>query len=136
MGYLIELSVNIKKNTNLTKIKDDIKFFANKNNCSFMYDSYEYVVNNRYYYRNHYITTIEFPDNDEQLIKFIKEIKKYKKIYIEMLSYEDMKYDIMYASKKYLNMMEKEQAKSYLKSKSEKTLFKYDSKLMKVLRKK
>ena len=50
MGYLIELSVNIKKNTNLTKIKDDIKFFANKNNCSFMYDSYEYVVNNRYYY--------------------------------------------------------------------------------------
>ena len=51
MGYLMELSINIKKNTNLSELKQSVKTLAEKNNCSFMYDSYEYIVNNRYYFR-------------------------------------------------------------------------------------
>ena len=52
-----------------------------------------------------------------------------------MLSYENIKYSLMYASKKYLNLMEKEEAKSYLKLKSQKNTFKYDSDIMKLIRK-
>mgnify|MGYP001250765911 CR=1 FL=1 len=134
MGYLIELSINIKKITNVTQIKDDIKLVADKNNCCFMYDIYEYSVDNRYAYRNHCVITMEFPGDDEKLISFVKKIRNIKNVYIEMLSYEDVQYNIMYASKKYLQMMEKPEAKSYLKSKKEKTLFKYDSELMKIIR--
>ena len=54
----------------------------------------------------------------------------------ENLNYENLQCKIMYASKKYLNMMEKEQAKSYLKARREGSLFKYNSKIMKELRKK
>ena len=135
MGYLMELSINIKKNTNLSELKQSVKTLAEKNNCSFMYDSYEYIVNNRYYFRNHCIITMEFPDDDANLISFINSIKKNKKVHIEMLSYENIKYSLMYASKKYLNLMEKEEAKSYLKLKSQKNTFKYDSDIMKSIRK-
>ena len=136
MGYMIELSINMKKTTNLTQLKDDIICLANKNNCTFFYDTFEYIVSNRYFYRNHYIISLEFPDDDDKLISFIREIKKNKKIYIENLNYENLQCKIMYASKKYLNMMEKEQAKSYLKARREGSLFKYNSKIMKELRKK
>ena len=78
---------------------------------------------------------MEFPDDDANLISFINSIKKNKKVHIEMLSYENIKYSLMYASKKYLNLMEKEEAKSYLKLKSQKKTFKYDSDIMKLIRK-
>tara|TARA_B100000123_G_C25716976_1_gene422619 strand:- start:78 stop:488 length:411 start_codon:yes stop_codon:yes gene_type:complete len=135
MGYLIELSINIKKNTNISELKETVKTLAKKYNCSFMYDSYEYIVNNRYYFRNHCIITMEFPDDDANLISFINSIKKNKKVHIEMLSYENLTYSLMYASKKYLNLMEKEEAKSYLKLKYQKNTFKYDSDIMKLIRK-
>ena len=80
MGYLIELSINIKKNTNISELKETVKTLAKKYNCSFMYDSYEYIVNNRYYFRNHCIITMEFPDDDANLISFINSIKKNKKV--------------------------------------------------------
>ena len=78
---------------------------------------------------------MEFPDDDANLISFINSIKKNKKVHIEMLSYENLTYSLMYASKKYLNLMEKEEAKSYLKLKYQKNTFKYDSDIMKLIRK-
>jgi hypothetical protein len=135
MGYLIELAINLKKNTQVSEIKEAIRSSANKNNCCFMYDTYEYIVNNRYHYRNHCIISLEFPDVDETFISFIKSIKRMRRVHIEMLSHENMKNSIMYASPKYLKMMEKDMAKSYLKAKKTKSLFKYDSEIMKIIRK-
>jgi hypothetical protein len=85
---------------------------------------------NRTIFRNHYVMTYLFEDENE-IAKFIKQIKLMKHIYIESISYDNCVFKMMYASKKYLNIMEKGKAKEYLENKKNNTLFKSDSVIMK-----
>ena len=59
-----------------------------------------------------------------------------KNISIESVGLDDISFKLMYASKKYLNIMEKQFVDNYLKSKKTNKLYKQDSIIYKILNKK
>ena len=65
--------------------------------------------------RNNCIINLTFDNNTVDIMKFIRFIKKNKKFYIENVGFEDSDYELLYASKQYLNIMEKAEAKYYIK---------------------
>lgn len=131
MGFLIELSFNINKVSNFIKTKQMILKIAEKYNKTFSYNNHEIMGKNRTIFRNHYVMTFLFEDNENDIAKFVKQIKLMKHINIESISYDNCVFKMMYASKKYLNIMEKGKAKEYLEKKRNNELFKYDSVIMK-----
>ena len=136
MGYLIELSFNINKVTNFIQTKETILKIAETHNKIFSYNNHEIMGKNRTIFRNHYVMTYLFEDNEIEVAKFIKKIKLMKHINIESISYDNCILKMMYASKKYLNIMDKDKAKEYLEKKRNNTLFKSDSIIMKEIYKK
>ena len=131
MGFLIELSFNINKVSNFIQTKEMILKIAEKYNKTFSYNNHEIMGKNRTIFRNHYIMTYLFEDNENEIAKFIKQIKLMKHIHIESISYDNCVFKMMYASKKYLNIMDKDKAKEYLEKKRNNKLFKSDSVIMK-----
>ena len=68
--------------------------------------------------RNHVVGTLYFSEQSN-IIGFIKNIKKISGIYIESVGMDDIKFILIYASKKYLNFMDKYKAKDYLKNRAD-----------------
>jgi len=136
MGFLIELSFDIIKTKNFISLKQSIIQLADKYGKTFLYNNHEIMGKNRTIFRNHYVITILFEENEENVSKFIKTIKKNKNIKIESISYDNCILKMMYASRRYLNIMDKYKAKEYLEKKKNNTLFKSDSIIMKEMNKK
>tara|TARA_B100001964_G_C13824521_1_gene418778 strand:- start:71 stop:484 length:414 start_codon:yes stop_codon:yes gene_type:complete len=136
--YLLELSYNLKKQRNHTITIDTLRNLAYNNNCENFYVNYEFVGQQRKLYRHHCILTIHFSENEDNVCKFIKQIKNLPNniIYVESLSYDDIIFKLIYVSKTYLNIMEKEKAKEYLSNRKKGIIFKYDSKMVKEILKK
>ena len=90
MGYMIELSFDIIKTNNFICLKNNIIDLANKYDKVFLYNNHEIMGKNRTIFRNHYVITILFEDDDKKVSKFIREIKQnYKKVNIESISYDN-----------------------------------------------
>jgi hypothetical protein len=122
MGYNVELSFNILKHSNVTEMQNNIINLANECLCNSYYSNYEYD-NNIKCTRLHSITTINF-DNSEinNLIKFLKNIKNIKGLYIETI-YNEESSIILYASKYYTKeMINKEYNKNRSYSEEEKII--------------
>ena len=136
MGYFIETSFDIIKTSNFLKVKETIVNLAKKHNIDFFYNNHEIMGKNRVIYRNHYVMSFLFNDNEKDITGFIHDIKNMKNINIECIGYDNCIFKLMYASKKYLNIMEKCKAKEYLQKRKENTLFKNDSCIIKELMKK
>lgn len=114
MGYIIEVSFNIFKNSNITEIEAKIISFAKNCNSTFFYSNYEMEKNIRIQ-RNHMIITAHFEEEKEKiqdLLCFLNYIKKQKGIYIESI-YNEETNQILYASQYYLTMMDKFLSKKY-----------------------
>ena len=63
-------------------------------------------------------------------------MKKYKRyVYIESIFYDNCVIKIMYASPRYLKIMEKDMAKDYIEKRKSNNLFKNDSVIIKALEK-
>ena len=77
-----------------------------------------------------------FEDDEENVAKFIENIKKIRYVNIESIGYDNCIFKLMYASKKYLNIMDKYKAKEYLQQKRSQTLYKQNSIILKTLYKK
>ncbi len=116
MGYFLELSINLKKHTN-NALKKDIIDKAYDYGCEYHSDIYEFSGKRKLFYRNHLVLSCHFTDNIELLCGFIRFIKSLKSIYIENISYENITYKLIYASKTYLNLMQKEFAIKYINDK-------------------
>lgn len=137
MGFQIELSIDIKKTGNITEYKQLLVNEALKNGCEIYFFNYEFMGQNRRVYRNHYILTFIFKENEELIANFIRFVKKYKRyVHIESIFYDNCIVKIMHASNRYLNIMEKDMAKDYIKKRKSNNLFKNNSIIIKALRKK
>ena len=136
MAYQIEISVNLNKITNLSEIKQLLLNKADDCKLEDYYIIYEHMGKNRQIYRNHCIITFFFLEHDELLAEFIRYAKKIKNISIESLGLDKGKFELMYASKKYLNMMEKEYVDRYFTLKRANKLYKQDSIIFKAILKK
>ena len=110
MGYIIELSIVIKKLTNFAQKKHLILDNAKKNNYTDYIEHCEYE-NKKY----KYILTFYF-DDENDLLKFISFIKNTPKIYIESIFMEKDN-TLIYASTQYIKIMEPEKAKEYINKK-------------------
>ena len=122
MGYNVEISFNILKHSNVTELQNNIINLANECLCNSYYNNYEYD-NNVKHIRLHSITIVNF-DNSEinYLIKFLKNIKSIKGLYIESIYHDDSSI-ILYASKYYnKEMITKEYNKNRSYSEEEKTI--------------
>lgn len=117
MVYNIELSLKLKQQSNITSTINSIIEDSYKYSCNNHYVNYEYIYKKRVVIRNSCVISLTFHDNPRDISKFIRKIKKNRSINIECVSYEDTMIDLLYASKQYLNIMEKSQMKEYLEKK-------------------
>jgi len=136
MVYQIEVSVNLNKVTNLTEIKNMLLSKAEECKLEDFYTMFEHIGKNRQIYRNHCVLVFLFIENDELLADFIRYTKNIKYVSIECVGLDKGKFELIYASKKYLNMMEKEFAQKYLVRKRAHELYKQDSIIFKTILKK
>jgi hypothetical protein len=71
MGYNIELSFDIFKNSSITEIQNNIKYLATEYNCNYCYEDYEYETNVQFQ-RRHCIMTANFENsNINYLVEFL-----------------------------------------------------------------
>ena len=117
MAYNIELSLKLKQQSNITSTINNIIEDSYKFSCSNHYINYEYIYKKKIVIRNSCVISLTFDDNPRDISKFIRKIKKNRKLNIECVSYEDTMLDLLYASRQYLNIMEKSQMKEYLEKK-------------------
>ena len=136
MGFFIEISFDVIKSNNFIDLKKNIIELADKSKKEFYYVNHEIMGKNRRIYRNHYVMSFLFGDNEELVADFIRNIKKLKIVNIESVGYDNCVFKLMYASKKYLNIMDKFKAKEYLQDKKGNSLFKNDSVILKAVYKK
>ena len=136
MGFFIELSFDVLKADNFIDTKKLITQLANQYGLEFSYNNHEIMGKNRKIFRNHYVMSFVFKENEEEVAAFISKIKKIRYVNIESVGYDNCIFKLMYASKKYLNIMDKEKAKNYLEQKRSGTLFKNDSVILKQVYKK
>jgi hypothetical protein len=138
MGFLLELSLDTKKTGNISQLKNILVTEALNNKCEIYFFNYEFMGKNRRLFRQHFVLTFIFEENEELVANFIRYVKKNYKhsVKIESIFFENCIYEIMYASNKYLNMMEKEKVKDYIEKRKSNNLFKKDSVIMKTLKKK
>jgi len=136
MTYQIEIGIDLNKITNLSEIKKLLVTKATQCKMEDYYLIYEHIGKNRKIYRNHCVISFLFLEHDELLADFIRYVKKIKNISIESVGLDKGKFELMYASKKYLNIMEKEFVENYLVSKRSNKLYKQDSIIFKAILKK
>ena len=133
MTYLIELSYNLSKNTNLNETINKLVTKAEACRLETFYKNYEFMGKNRRIIRNHCILTFIFEEHLELISEFIRYVKKLKIVNIESVSYDNTIFKLIYASKKYLNFMEKEFALKYIQDRRNGNLFQQASILMKAI---
>jgi hypothetical protein len=121
MGYNIEVSIDIRKNTNLSEIKGNIIDYAFEMNCGHYYYLYE-MEGNCKIPRNHCIIVINFDDDHiYDCSKFFKTIKKMSNVHVECIYEDSTVCKLIYASSYYLTKMDKSRVKIYTKFKRERS---------------
>ena len=114
MSYQLELAINLKHTGDALIVEREIMKIAYKYGCENSYTDFEFEGKKRNFVRNHLFMIFFFPEEPKHLIKFITYIKQRRNIYIELVAFDNCRFTVLYASKKYLNMMDKYKAKEYL----------------------
>lgn len=136
MGYLIELSVNLKKVKNISQVKTQLYKKAEECKVEDYYSMFEFMGENRRVYRNHCVLTFLFTEHKELMVAFIKFVKSVSGVYIESLGYDNIMYKLLYASQKYLNMMDKFAVRKYLEDRKTCKIIQENSIILKAILKK
>ena len=116
MGYQIEVAFNMKVVGSVTDVYSKFVKKAEKNNCEMNYITYEREGYRGTVKRNHSIMTFIFPDDKKYIINFIRFVREFRDARIESITTDDIKCSLIYASSKYLSMMDRGHAKTYKKS--------------------
>ena len=130
MGFFIELSFALL-NTNFTDVKNKIIDKSIELRSDFYYQHIEYSNKNTYQ-----IMSFSFPEHDEIFIEFVYFIKKIPHVFIETAGIDDLQFKQLYASKKYLRLMENDKAREYLNNKKNGILKNYNRSVYNALIKK
>ncbi len=118
MSYRMEVAFNMKHTTGALEVKRNLMNIAKSYGCELCYSDFEFEGKKRTITRNHIFIIFFFPSDPKYLIKFITYLKKQRTIYIESIGFDNLTFTLLYASKSYLNRMDKYKAKEYLSSKN------------------
>ena len=116
MGYQIDVAFDMRIVGSMTNLYDMFVKKAEKTNCEMYYMNYEFDGIGRTIVRNHSVMTFIFPPEEEYIIKFIRFVREFRDARIESITTDDIKCTLIYASSKYLSMMDKGHVKTYKKS--------------------
>ena len=113
MGYNIELSFNILKNSSVTELLNMVRVCAEECLCNDFYEDYEFE-NKIQLQRRHCIMSVNFSrDMINNMIEFLNNIRKKEGIYIELI-YDETHHSIIYASQYFITQkMDKYKAKEF-----------------------
>jgi hypothetical protein len=101
MGYNIEVSFDILKNSSVTELQKIVKNYADDCGCESFYEDYEYETHSQFK-RNHCIISIIFSQtNIANLLLFLKFIRRIEGLFLELI-YDDISNLILYASQYYI----------------------------------
>ena len=135
MGYSIEVSFNILKNSSVTELKNMIIDGAEECGCDFVYEDYEYEAHSQFK-RNHCVITLNFlkPDITE-LIRFLRFVRSRDGVYLELI-YDENEYYILYASQYYITQkMDKCHGKTYKEERRERSYSDDENMILKSIKK-
>ena len=133
MGYNIEISVNMLKETKFFEFEKNIEDTANFYNCNSIYVTSEEDGTNKIP-KYHCIFVVNFLDeNFDSFLKFVKIVKNYRSGYIECI-YDNNIYKLIYASSYYLKNIEKDASNKYIKFINEKKFTMNELKLLQEFR--
>lgn len=114
MGYNIDISINTLKLTNFSEMDNTIQHIAELYKCESIYSISEEDGTIKIPVHKH-IYTVSFCDKEfDNLLKFIRYIKKYKNSFIETI-YNTHINKLIYASSSYLNTINKDECLYYKK---------------------
>ena len=135
MGYNIEVSFDILKNSSVTEIHQTIKKYAQECECESIYEDYEYETHSQFK-RNHCIITIIFSHtNIEYLLLFLKFIRRMEGLYLELI-YDDISRLVLYASQYYITQkMNKTTSKFFRQEKRERSYSDDENMILNVIKK-
>ena len=111
MGFFIELSFSLSL-SNYNDVKQKILNKSLELRCDFNYNHIEYCKK-----KSSQIMSFSFPDHNEIFVEFIYFVKKIPHVYIETAGIDDLIFVQLYASKRYLTLMENDLAKKYITNK-------------------
>ena len=116
MGYTIELSFNIWKHGNVSKLKNQIEIFARNHKCDDCYFIFEFDEKNPRE-RNHCVIIIEFDEEQiKNIVQFVNDLINNKEEYYIESIYRSRKLSehiIIHASPHYLTLMNYESKMKY-----------------------
>ena len=103
MGYRIELFLNYKNTRNNISHKENIIKNALNNDVIRYFSTIEISGRRNTIHKNFSILTLIFPEDEKNIINFIKYIKSIKKNIIETISYDNCIFRMIYSKKKKIN---------------------------------
>ena len=116
MGYQIDVAFDMRIVGSMTNLYDMFVKKAEKTNCEMYYMNYEFDGIGRNIVRNHSVMYFYFTPEEEYIINFVRFVREFRDARIESITTDDIKCSLIYASSKYLSMMDKGHVKTYKKS--------------------
>jgi hypothetical protein len=118
MGYNIELSINLLKQSSFSDVDDMIFYFKNNYNCQNVFTISETDGTSKIP-RYSYVLMVSFAkDEFDNFLSFIQMVKLQKNLYIECIYHDDCCVKLLYASSYYLKTIDKEFVVKYKKPRS------------------
>lgn len=135
MGYTIEVSFDITKNSSVTQLQDTIRNVAKECECESFYEDYEYDSHVQFK-RNHCVMTAIFSQkNIDELLYFLQFIKRTEGIFLEMI-YDDIANLVLYASQYYITQkMNKINGNIYKKERRERSYSDDENMILSIIKK-
>jgi hypothetical protein len=112
MGYNVEISVNILKETNFSEIENTIYNVAERYNCESIYSISEENGTKKMQRYNYIYVVCFLHTYFEDFIQFLLFLKNYRPIYVECI-YENEIHKLLYASSFYLTNINRDISNNY-----------------------
>ena len=112
MGYNVEISVNMLKETNFSEIENTIYNVAERYNCESIYSISEENGTKKMQRYNYIYVVCFLHTYFEDFIQFLLFLKNYRPIYVECI-YENEIHKLLYASSFYLTNINRDISNNY-----------------------
>ena len=117
MTYRLEVAFKRNHTWEATQIQNKIINLAYFFGCESYYKDFEISGKGRNIKRNTAFIIFNFPEDSNYIVNFLKSIKNVRDVCIESIGFDNIKFTLLYASKLYLNTMDRGKATEYLNNK-------------------